>query len=74
MSVYHRRMPFKDTPGLRRNAMAAIEARDVVSVRLVSDWTFLDTDGVLYRKGQILLLRRSWARDLEARGHVEVLD
>jgi hypothetical protein len=54
--------------------VAAIEARDVVSVRLVSDWTFLDADGVLYRKGQTLLLRRSWARDLEARGHVEVLD
>jgi hypothetical protein len=67
-------MPFKDTPGLRRNAAAAIEARDVVSVRLVSEWTFLDADGVLYRKGQTVLLQRSWARDLEARGHVEVLD
>jgi hypothetical protein len=45
-------MPFKDTPGLRRIAAAAIEARDVVLVRLVlPDWTFCDPDGVVHCSG-----------------------
>ncbi len=68
-------MPFKDTPGLRRIAAMAIEARDVVRVRLVqSGWTFRDQDGVLHREGETMLLQRRVAHDFAERGFVELLD
>jgi hypothetical protein len=67
-------MPFKDTPGLRRIAAAAIEARDVVSVRLLHGHTFRDVDGVVYREGQVMRMPRRNALELAASGEVEPLD
>jgi hypothetical protein len=68
-------MPFKDSPGLRRIAAAAIEARDVVRVRIVApEWTFLDDGGVIHREGDTLLLQRSRASAFAERGYVELLD
>jgi hypothetical protein len=68
-------MPFKDTPGLRRIAAAAIEARDVVCVRLVlPDWTFCDPDGVVHCEGETMLLQRRLADAFVERGYVELVD
>lgn len=67
-------MPFKDSPGLRRIAAVAIEARDVVRVRLVlPDWTFCDPDGVVHCEGEILLVQRRLAEALVERGYVELV-
>jgi hypothetical protein len=68
-------MPFKDTPGLRKIAAAAIEARDVVRVRVIApDWTYLDERGVIRRQGETMLLQRRRASSLAERGYVELLD
>jgi hypothetical protein len=67
-------LPFKDTPGLRRIAAAAIEARDVVSVRLLRGSSFRDADGVVYREGQTMEMPRRHALELEASGAVVLID
>ncbi len=67
-------MPFKDTPGLRRMAKAAIEARDIVRARLLPGHSFLDMDGVVYRQGQVMRIPRRHAKELASSGLVEMLD
>lgn len=53
--------------------MAAIEARDVVQVRLLDGRWFRDMDGVLYREGQTMTLPRRAADDLASGGVVEIV-
>ena len=67
-------MSFKDTPGLRRIAAAAIEARDVVQARLLPGHSFRDMDGVVYREGQVMSIPRRHANELAASGIVVLED
>jgi hypothetical protein len=67
-------MPFKDTPGLRRMAAAAIEERDIVRARLCPDHQFCDMDGRLFRPGETMMLSRRRATELAAHGVVELVD
>jgi hypothetical protein len=69
-----RPMPFKDTPGLRRIAAAAIEARDVVPARLLPGHQFCDMDGRVFRPGDTMTLPRRQATELAANGVVELVD
>ena len=67
-------MPFKDTPGLRRIAAAAIDARDVVQVRvLASDWIYQDPDGEVHREGDTFFLHRRRVADFVERGYVDLV-
>jgi hypothetical protein len=70
---YADRMPFKDTPGLRRVAAMAIEHRDLVEVRVLPVPFVCIVEGTELRAGQTLTLTRRCAVDLAERGIVELL-
>jgi hypothetical protein len=67
-------MPFKDTPGLRRIAAAAIEARDMVEVRVLDRDALLIYEGTPMRPGDVVLLQRRRALLMAEQGWVEPLD
>ena len=51
---YAGRVPFKDTPGLRRVAAMAIEKRDLVEVRVLPSSFIYIVEGMELRAGQTL--------------------
>jgi hypothetical protein len=56
-------------------AAAAIEARDVVRVRVIAPgWTYRDESGVIHREGETMSLQRRRASAFAERGYVELLD
>jgi hypothetical protein len=61
---YNPRMPFKDTPGLRRIAMQAIEERPVVWVRVLPHGPLFLYEGTVLREGEMLQLSQRRADDL----------
>ena len=67
-------MPFKDTPGLRRIAAQALEARDTVRVRVVHHAAALVLDGSPTREGDTLEVPRRRVHDLVERGFVQLVD
>jgi hypothetical protein len=67
-------MPFKDSPGLRRIAAAAIDARDMVEVRVLErDAVFILENRPLY-PGEVLTLQRRRAVLMAESGWVELLE
>ena len=74
MRDYIHGMPFKDTPGLRRIAADAIEARDVVQARLLPGYSFQDMNGEVYREGQVMSIPRRHTNELAASGVVTLED
>jgi hypothetical protein len=67
-------VPFKDTPGLRRIAASAIEARDMVWVRVLPRDPFVISNGTLLHAGEILGMPRRQALGLVSSGVAELLD
>jgi hypothetical protein len=67
-------MPFKDTPGLRRIAAAAIEARDMVEVRVLERDALLVYEDTPLRPGDVVLLQRRRATYMADDGWVELIE
>jgi hypothetical protein len=67
-------MPFKDTPGLRRIAMQAIEERAVVWVRVLPHDPVFVYDGTVLREGETLQLSRRRADDLVSQRIVALVE